>query len=159
MANARPTAVWTLLSALMLSTFLVVGATQSPASAATEAQLKYARSAFRATNDVREDRDKVRVRQSKCLQKFANRQAAKLADLGELVHQSLGPILKECHLNLTGENLALGYATGGKAVKQGWMKSKPHRANLLERRYRVMAIAARKTPLGWVVVQLFGRKA
>ena len=108
---------------------------------------------------MRANRDKVRLKHSDCLQKFANAQATLLADLDKLVHQDLGPILNKCNLNLTGENLAIGYDTGKSVVKNGWMKSKLHRANILERRYRVMAIAARKTDLGlWVAVQLFGRK-
>ena len=156
--SARVPAVGTLLCALLLSLGAVV--LTAPPASATEAQTTYARSAFRATNEVRENRDRVPLKGSKCLQGFARRQATKLADLGKLVHQNLGPILDKCNLNLTGENLAMGYSTGRQAVKQGWMNSKPHRANLLERRYRVMAIAAAKTPLGsWVVVQLFGRRA
>ena len=95
----------------------------------------------------------------------ANAQAGLLADqdivdLEPEDHQALGPILRKCHLSLAGENLALGYASGRKVVRQGWMRSAPHRANILERRYRLMAIAARKTQSGlWVAVQLFGRKA
>ena len=42
----------------------------------------------------------------------------------------------------------------------GWMKSEDHRANILERRYRRMAIVARKGDDGrWYVSQVFGRAA
>lgn len=150
----------TLPAALLLSlvTPLVV-LTGGSANAATEEQATYAKQAFRATNNVREARDKVRLRDNACLQRFANAHANRLAEQAALVHQDLSPILDDCDLALTGENLALGYSTGKAAVKNGWMHSPGHRANLLERRYRVMAIAARQTDSGhWVAVQLFGRK-
>lgn len=157
MHRARRTAVLSILMAL--ATPFLVATTTVPADAATEEQATYAKQAFAATNNVREVRDKVRLRHSDCLQKFANAQANLLADLDDLVHQDLGPILDKCKLNLAGENLALGYATGKAAVKDGWMHSPGHKANLLEKRYRLMAIAARQTEKGrWVAVQLFGRK-
>lgn len=146
-------------SCALLASLGLVGLGAGPASAATEEQAKYAKQAFSTTNNVRDNRDRVRLKHSDCLQKFANTQANLLADLGQLIHQDLGPILNKCNLNLTGENLALGYADGRKVVKAGWMKSADHRANILEKRYRVMAIAARKTATGqWIAVQLFGRK-
>ena len=125
----------------------------------------YSRQAFRTTNHVRVDREKVRTAGNPCLQRFANRQARSLAaddpdHLDPKDHQPLGPILKKCELNLVGENLALGFKSGRAAVRAGWMKSPSHRANVLERRYRLMALASRQTESGhWIAVQLFGRKA
>ena len=140
--------------------------TGSPARAATTstAPLLYAKQAFRAANAVREDRDRVRTRSNACLQRFANRQANALAAtnlpaLQHSHHQDLDPVLRRCGLHLAGENLALGFP-GGRAAVTAWMRSPSHRANILERRYRLMAVAARQTDAGaWIAVQLFGRKA
>ena len=149
------------------ATATVDSSTLAPA-AATEPSLSpttYSKQAFRTTNRVRVDREKLRTRANGCLQRFANRQARSLAaddpdHLDPKDHQPLGPILKKCELNLVGENLALGFENGRAAVKAGWMKSPSHRANVLERRYRLMALASRQTESGhWVAVQLFGRKA
>jgi uncharacterized protein YkwD len=152
-------AVLTLLATLLA--VLVVGPVTAPgAAAATEEQRKYAKAAFRSTNAIRVDRDLVRLAHDDCLQKFANRQAKLLAGTGDLVHQALTPILEDCGMDLVGENLALGYESGRKCVRKGWMKSPLHRANILKESYRRMAIAARQTDDGlWVAVQLFGRKA
>jgi len=148
------------LLATLLATLAVGPLTAPGAAAATEEQRKYAKAAFRTTNAERVEHDKGRLKHNDCLQKYANRQAKLLAGTGDLVHQVLNPILDNCNLSLVGENLAIGYETGRKVVRQGWMKSPLHRANILEPRYRRMAIAARQTDDGqWVAVQLFGRKA
>lgn len=125
----------------------------------------YAREAFRTTNRVRVQRDRVKTGTNGCLQRFARRQANALAErdiqsLDHSDHQDLVPVLRRCGLRLAGENLALGFATGQDAVKDGWMKSASHRRNILERRYRQMALVSRLTASGrWVAVQLFGRRA
>jgi len=63
-------------------------------------------------------------------------------------------------MRLVGENVAAGFPSGRSVVIDGWMKSEDHRANILERRYRRMAIVARKGDDGrWYVSQVFGRAA
>jgi uncharacterized protein YkwD len=129
-----------------------------PAQAATAAE--YSASAFRATNHHRVEHDRVRLRHSDCLQRFARKQAVRMADREQMFHQALGPIMNTCHLQMSGENVAYGFPSGRAVVNKGWMHSAGHRANILEPRYRSMAIVARQAPDGtWYVSQVFGRKA
>ena len=130
-----------------------------PAQAATPAST-YAHDAFVATNHQRVRHDRVKLIRSDCLQGFARMQARRMARKQEIYHQDLQKILDSCHLNRVGENVAVGFSSGTSVVNDGWMKSKDHRANILERRYRRMAIAARKGDDGrWYVSQVFGRHA
>ena len=125
-----------------------------PAQAATAAS-SYAQEAFATTNQQRVRHDRVRLRQSDCLQDFARMQAKRMASKQTIFHQDLQAILDQCHLNLVGENVAVGFTSGKAVVNQGWMKSPPHRANILERRYRRMAVVARKGADGrWYVSQV-----
>ncbi len=66
--------------------------------------------------------------------------------------------MRRCRLSTAGENLAYGFPNG-RATVQGWMRSPGHRANILARGYRQMAIAARRGGDGlWYVSQVFGRR-
>jgi uncharacterized protein YkwD len=57
-----------------------------------------------------------------------------------------------------GENVAYGY-TSGREVVQGWMHSPGHRANILNRGFRVVAVAAAESDSGrWYAAQVFGRR-
>ena len=139
-------------------------ASGSTASAATReaprsAASRYAAQAFGATNRERTRRGRVRLQRDACLQRFANRQARRLASTRDhsLPHQPLGPIMRRCRLSTAGENLAYGLVDG-RAVVRAWMGSSGHRANILHRPYRVMAIAARRASDGqWYAAQVFGR--
>jgi len=125
------------------------------ASAATT----YQRTAFRATNNRREQHHRKVLTRGDCVQKYAVRNARRMARREVMEHQNLGPIARDCHLGLVGENIAEGYPSG-RAVVRGWMHSPPHRANLLKRRYRLLGLAARKGDNGrWYAAQVFGRKA
>ncbi|MFC4785340.1 CAP domain-containing protein [Nocardioides sp. MAHUQ-72] len=129
-----------------------------PAQAATAAS--YSAAAVKATNHQRAEHDRVHLKHSDCLQQFARRQAKRMARQERIYHQDLGVILEECRLSITGENVAVGFPTGKAVVNQGWMRSPDHRANILERRYRRIAVAARRGDDGrWYVSQVFGRRA
>jgi len=131
-------------------------ATTVPAQAATPEQ-RYGNVAHRATNAERDQRDRVDLRKHKCLQRFAVRQAKRMAAQRRMYHQDLGPILRRCGMSMVGENVAYGF-TSGRAVVRGWMDSPGHRANILQPRYRLMGIGARKGGGQWYVAQVFGRK-
>ncbi len=154
-----------LLIAAVTSLFLVLGVSSVPVSAsgpeaARSAASRYAQQAFAATNAERTARGRVRLQRDACLQRFANRQARRLASTSNtsLPHQPLGPIVRRCGLSTAGENLAYGFRTGREVVG-AWMGSSGHRANILDGRYRLMAIAARRSPEGqWYVAQVFGRR-
>ena len=63
------------------------------------------------------------------------------------------------HLVAAGENVAYGYPNGRAVVNQGWMKSEGHRANILSRGFKLVAVAARRDDDGtWYAAQVFGRR-
>ena len=150
-----PTAVTATVAVLTTLTLAPV----APAEAATTAG-SYGRAAFKATNQQRVEHGRVKLRKGDCLHGFAQRQAVRMARREEIYHQDLQAILEKCDMRLVGENVAAGFTSGRAVVNQGWMKSKDHRANILERRYRRMSVVARKGNDGrWYVSQVFGRAA
>ncbi len=60
-----------------------------------------------------------------------------------------------------GENIALGNFDNDEDIVQAWMNSPGHRANILNKRYREIGIAAKKGIYDgdevWIAVQIFGR--
>ena len=132
-------------------------AAPSPAAATGPAQT-YANQAVRATNAVRVNHDLGELDGNACLRKAAAQQATRMAEQKRLFHQDLAPVLRRCGMSAVGENVAAGYATGRAAVRQGWMKSAGHRANILNGSYNRVAIAARRDDDGrWYAAQVFGR--
>lgn len=149
------------LTASLLSTALtaaVLAVAPAPADAAP-AQATYQRTAFAATNGQRVHQDLKALTKQKCLQKFATQQAKRMAARQEMYHQDIGIMGRKCRLSAYGENVAYGYASGASVVRDGWMHSVPHRANILNQDYRLMAIGARRGSDGsWYVSQVFGRR-
>lgn len=139
----------------LVAAFLAVAAPAAPVQA--KASIDYADAAVAATNNKRENHDLRRLRETNCLQEWANRQARRMARKERIFHQDLTEPLQDCDLRRTGENVAVGFTSGGATVS-GWMDSPTHRANILDARFRKMAIAARKGDDGrWYVAQVFGR--
>lgn len=119
---------------------------------------RYQRQARVLTNEERADHDRVRLRKQACVQRFARRHARRMAAEEEMFHQDLGRVMRRCDLSRVGENVAYGYPTG-RAVVRAWMKSSGHRANILERRYRLLGMATRRDDDGdMYAVQVFGRR-
>ncbi len=119
----------------------------------------YETSVLTHTNKQRVKYDRVKLKGSKCLDRFAERQARRMADQERMYHQELGPILEACDLSMVGENVAYGYPNG-KAAVSAWMKSPGHKANILNKEYRLLAVGAYTDKDGtWYVAQVFGRKA
>lgn len=128
----------------------------TPASARSAADFEGAIHA--ATNTVRLDHDLEKLREKGCVDRFADRQAKKMAAQGEMFHQDLSKVLDACGLSLVGENVAVGFTKAGTLLK-AWMDSPGHRANILDGRYRQLGVGARKSDDGvWYVAQVFGRK-
>ena len=71
----------------------------------------YADTAFRATNNKRKQHHRAALRHNDCLQKYAVRNAKRMARREVMEHQDLGPIMDACNLNSVGENVAYGYPT------------------------------------------------
>lgn len=127
--------------------------------AAVTAQGRYQSQAFAATNRQRARHDRVAFRHQDCVQRFAVRQARRMARQERMYHQDLGPILRQCGLSTVGENVAYGYPTGRSVVDDGWMRSEGHRENILNPRFRLLGIGARKSDDGqWYAAQVFGRR-
>lgn len=139
--------------------FLALVALLGPApSAAARTAGDFETAVHNATNAARLDHDLLKLRKKSCVDRFANRQAKKMAAKGEMFHQDLGPVLEKCGLSLVGENVAYGYTKAG-AVLKAWLDSPGHRANILEPRYRQLGVGARKSDAGvWYLAQVFGRK-
>ena len=136
-----------------------VPAVESVDVAASDAAVDYRADAVRATNTIRVNRDRARLAPGSCLQGFARRHAARMAAAGEIWHQDLDKVLAACHLSFVGENVAAGFPDGASVVRDGWMKSDSHRANILEPSFRILAVAARRDADGrWYAGQLFGRR-
>jgi uncharacterized protein YkwD len=130
-----------------------------PATAEAGPASDYARAAVRATNAARVEHDRRPLRVVDCLQDFARRQAGAMARQERMFHQDLGPMMERCHLVSAGENVAYGYPTGRSVVNRGWMEFDGHRANILSRGFRLVAVAARRDDDGtWYAAQVFGRR-
>lgn len=145
----------------MAATGLLAPFTLAPAPAhALTAQETYSHAAVSATQQVRTARALGSLRYSRCLAQLAWAQAHRMARRHEMFHQDMGTVLRTCHLSWAAENVAYGFPTGTSVVYDGWMKSPPHRANLLSRHYTMMAIGAVRSGDGrWYVSQVFGRPA
>lgn len=155
-ARRRPVAA--ALAALVAST-VTASLLVAPAEAATITPKIYQRQAFRATNHQRVEYDLGKLRHQDCVQRFAVRQAKRMARQDRMFHQDILRVAQRCGLALAGENVAYGYPDGRAVVKQGWMKSPPHRANILNPGYRLLGMGARRSDDGtWYAAQVFGTK-
>jgi uncharacterized protein YkwD len=143
-----------LLTATTLA--LLAGPLVQPALASVSAS--YENSAISHTNSERAQRDRVNLKKSNCLGRFAERQARAMAASRTLHHQPMRPILDACQLSQVGENVAFGYPSGT-AVVDAWMHSADHQQNLLNSRHRMIGLGAYQDAEGyWYVSEVLGRK-
>ena len=146
------------LVVLVVTATLLVATLSTPAEARTRAG-RYAQQAFTATNAERDDHRLKPLEASQCLRHAAVRQAKLMAQSEQLFHQDLDRVLEDCGLARAGENVAYGYPSGRSVVDDGWMNSDGHRANILNPKFKLMGIGARKGHNGrWYVAQVFGAK-
>jgi uncharacterized protein YkwD len=130
-----------------------------PQAAAATADGSYETAMATYTNAERAKRGIPKTTWSGCLDSFAESQARRMARNQSLRHQDLGPILRKCKLNRVGENIAVGYSSG-KSVTAAWMRSPGHRANILNRNYKLHGHGAYRDGRGrWWVSHVFGRRA
>ena len=123
-----------LLPLLVVAGFLVP---VQPASAET-----YADALLRYTNNERVKAHLPAFRLSLCAKgRFAEPWSRHLAATRTLTHQSLSPIMSQCHASAAGENIAKGNVTPAQMVAM-WMGSPGHRANILNPRYTAIGIGA-----------------
>lgn len=154
--TSTTTALSMLVAAVALGVVTGVGltvTTATPAEAVSPAGT-YSRQATRWANKRREGRGRVALDPTRCLRAKAKAQARRMADQERLFHQDLDAVIRDCDLDGAAENTAVGYASGAKVVNQGWMKSRPHRRNLLWRDHRLVGTGAVRADGRWWAVQL-----
>jgi uncharacterized protein YkwD len=147
-----------LLAGLLLPAATAHAAQVAPAGPSAGID-EYGATAVLVTNRVRQARHLRTLRVDLCVRRYAGRQATRMAAQRRMFHQDLEGPLRACGLRMTGENVAAGFPDGRTVVRRGWMRSPGHRANILEPRYRLVAVAARRGSDGvWYACQLFGRR-
>jgi uncharacterized protein YkwD len=147
-------------SAAILLAVVVTALTLGTAPAEAQTAAGYASTAFVATNVQRVAHARVPLRHQRCVQKYAVRQAARMARQDRMFHQDLYVVLRDCGLRKAGENVAYGYSSGRSVVNDGWMRSPGHRRNILDGTFRILGLAARQSDDGtWYAAQVFGRRA
>ncbi len=148
----------TVLATLLPASPVPAHTEQSATQAASQTVARYQKQARVATNNKREARDLVKLRSGKCVQRFARRQARRMANRDRMFHQDIRRVANRCNLSGVGENVAYGYPTG-RAVVRAWMRSEGHRANILNRGYRLLGMAMRRSDNGTpYAAQVFGRR-
>jgi uncharacterized protein YkwD len=96
-----------------------------------------------------------RLTASSCADGFAESWAPVIQRNGALSHQSLQPLLTNCHASSAGENVAYGNVTADQMMTM-WMNSPGHRANILNPGYTAIGIGAVTDSSGrWYGVQDF----
>jgi len=143
----------------LLATLLPASPVQAKTEKATAQTVsRYQKQARLVTNNNREAHDRVKLRAGRCVQRFARRQARRMANQDRIFHQDPGPVLNRCNLSGVAENVAMGYPTG-RAVVRAWMGSEGHRANILNRGFRLLGMAMRRSDGGTAyAAQVFGRR-
>jgi len=145
-------------SAALLAALLVSGVL-APAEALVKTPAEYAGPAFAAINENRAERDLRLLRRSDCLKEFANQQARRMARKKRAWHQDLQLVQKDCGMEYVGEAIVAGFKTGRGAVNRGMMKTAAHRAIIMDRKSRRLAVGARRAKGGgWFVCVLVGHK-
>ncbi len=157
---APPSLRLTTLFLLPLTIFAALLGPPASASGADDRDAAiYQHAAVSVTNAVRVRSGRDVLRPDRCLQRFADRQAARMRDARALSHQNLRSVMRRCGLTSAGENVAYGFGTGAAVVREGWMRSRSHRANLLYRTYDLVAVGAVRGSDGiWYVAQVLGRR-
>jgi len=155
-----------LFSALLLMVTLV-GFTSGASNAAMVKQKPFADrlevAIQKYTNNARKRNNLQTVRTSKCLDKYAESWARKLARENKFEHRNLSTIINGCDLGYVSENI-VKYPVGGSADQVGkksvglWLNSEGHRRNMLDKPSRLIGLGAARTSDGyWIVVQNFAR--
>lgn len=142
----------------LMAVLIALVITLLPAPVHAQSQDDYQRQARVVTNNKRDNHDLAKLGKGKCVQKYARRQARKMANQDRMFHQDLGVVLNQCDLSSVGENVAYGYSTGRKVVR-AWMRSPGHRANILSSGYKILGLAMRRSDDGTpYAAQVFGRR-
>ncbi|MCD9154879.1 CAP domain-containing protein [Aeromicrobium duanguangcaii] len=131
----------------------------APASATTMSPSTFDQRLHDLTNSARHARGLGTLRFDSCLDRYAQRQARRMAAQQRMFHQNLSAVLRRCNARAVGENVAHGFRTPRSNIR-GWLNSPGHRHNMLSRKYTRLGIGMVRDGRGhtWTV-QLFGRPA
>jgi uncharacterized protein YkwD len=150
----------TALARIALAATLAAGLTGLTASPAN-ATLTYRSKMYRATNTSRVNHEVRRVDISDRVSKLARKHSIAMANEGGIFHTSRSVIqnryLDGIDWSLWGENV--GVTTGTVAELQAaFMASPLHRANILDRRFRRVAVGTYRDDRGflWVTIVFWG---
>lgn len=141
--------------ALVLATLLSL-VTVAPASALRASSFE--RQVVTATNEYRAAQGKRAVKLQRCVDRWANGQAAWMARTKKLEHRPgrLGKVMRSCRLNGAAENIAWNYRSGTTAVS-AWAQSPGHAVNMRGGAYRYVGVGVARASNGEVyVAQVFG---
>jgi uncharacterized protein YkwD len=145
-----------ILGMFLLVVLLVVGLVQTPASAATTLE----RQMLRLTNVSRERRDLHRLRLDKPRSDRARRHSVAMAHYGDLYHTSdpTEVYLRGVSWRNWGENVGdTGTGPDLEALQAAFMASPEHRANVLNPRFRRVAVGVvMRDGEAWVTLFFYG---
>ncbi len=110
------------------------------------------------TNEARVRHDRARLALVDRLSHYAKRHSRAMADRGYLFHSdtsTLQRVLDPYHWSIGGENVGVGESIDG--LQDAFMRSKPHRRNILRSAFDHTAIGAvRQGGKLWVTVIFYG---
>src|SRR5262245_16415970 len=96
-----PVAALTAVVVALLTALLTAPPTGAVAPAGAERvspATKYGRDIVRVTNNKREQHNRRELRVNDCLQKYAVKNAKRMARIEKMDHQQMGPIMEDCGL-------------------------------------------------------------
>ena len=140
-------------AALLISALLVQGAFASSAGAASPARDEM----VSLTNTDRTERDRDALALNGTLSRYAKRHSRDMAEAGYPFHtEDLAAKLKGLDWSIGGENVGVGSSLD--ELEQAFMKSKPHRRNILRRAFDHVAVGVFQDDdeTYWVTVIFYG---
>jgi uncharacterized protein YkwD len=114
-------------------------------------------SLLRSTNRIRQHHNLQRLALDRPLSQQALIHSQEMADRGELFHTAdLAGVLGDRNWSVAGENVGTGASV--RAIQRAFLKSPPHRANILLKNYKHVGIGVYQDSSGiyWVTVIFWG---
>jgi uncharacterized protein YkwD len=141
------------IALLLLTAFLAQGLHATEANAAARGR----QTMFSLTNADRAARDRATLSLDVTLSKYAKKHSRDMAKVGHLYHTSdLASKLSGLDWSIGGENVGVGSSLDG--LERAFMRSKPHRQNILRTSFDHSAIGVYRDGKGtyWVTVIFYG---
>jgi uncharacterized protein YkwD len=144
---AIPIVVWCLVS-------FAIGA-PATASSRPGSRKAYEHRIVELVNAERAQRSVAPLRPGRCADGFATRWSERLATGESLRHQQMRAVLDGCGAHRAAENIGRGAVSAERMVAL-WMRSRRHRANLLDARFTRIGVGAAQSRSGtWYAVTNF----